>query len=583
MKQLVKMLVIVSFLSMNINLYAQINITSNTKWSSLSPAPTSSDDIIVSKDSKLIVDVSNGVCTSLQIGLKNGPTHGNGFVIFNSGCQLTVIGNVTLGNYPNNGSIDMTSGGTLKIGGSFTAPTIGTFTAGSGTIEYNGTSSQIVLFYISLLNQATAYYNLTINNSAGVTLGGSVNVAGTLTMIAGNIITGSNVITLGTSALVRGTLNYSSGVIITGSTGGFKRWFANSTVSNVLFPVGTLSTINMITLSFTTGPSAGSLTAFFELSNPGTNSLTSLTDAGGYSIDTYSQRGYWQITAADGLSGGIYNITLRGQGFNPFGTEITKFQHLRILKRTGPGINWSLDGTHLDAFQFGNSDPVINRNSINTGFNQFAMGGNIADGNPLQGPLPVELISFTSNIINRDVNLNWVTAAELNNSGFEIQRQYLISSGNKYSEWEKIAFVKGQGTISTPTNYSFNDTKLNVGNYKYRLKQNDYNGNFEYYLLNGAVEITVPKKFELSQNYPNPFNPVSKIDYNLPSDSKVKILIYDITGKEMKTLVNEVQTAGYYTVIFNGVNLASGLYFYRIFANANGKDFIMVKKMMLIK
>jgi hypothetical protein len=115
------------------------------------------------------------------------------------------------------------------------------------------------------------------------------------------------------------------------------------------------------------------------------------------------------------------------------------------------------------------------------------------------------------------------------------------------------------------------------------LKQNDYNGNFEYYLLNGAVEITVPKKFELSQNYPNPFNPVSKIDYNLPSDSKVKILIYDITGKEMKTLVNEVQTAGYYTVIFNGVNLASGLYFYRIFANANGKDFIMVKKMMLIK
>jgi photosystem II stability/assembly factor-like uncharacterized protein len=92
----------------------------------------------------------------------------------------------------------------------------------------------------------------------------------------------------------------------------------------------------------------------------------------------------------------------------------------------------------------------------------------------------------------------------------------------------------------------------------------------------------VPDKFLLSQNYPNPFNPNTKINYELPKDGRVKLVIYDILGREIKTLVNELKQAGRYTVEFNGNNYASGVYFYRIQVEG-GKSYTSVKKMVMIK
>jgi len=92
----------------------------------------------------------------------------------------------------------------------------------------------------------------------------------------------------------------------------------------------------------------------------------------------------------------------------------------------------------------------------------------------------------------------------------------------------------------------------------------------------------IPKEYSLSQNYPNPFNPNTKINYELPKDGKVKLVIYDILGREMKVLVNELKQAGRYIVEFNGNQFASGVYFYRIQVDG-GKGFTAVKKMVLIK
>jgi hypothetical protein len=89
----------------------------------------------------------------------------------------------------------------------------------------------------------------------------------------------------------------------------------------------------------------------------------------------------------------------------------------------------------------------------------------------------------------------------------------------------------------------------------------------------------IPKSFELSQNYPNPFNPTTTIKYQIPKDAFVSIKIYDILGREIYSLVNENKQAGYYSVNFNGSNLASGIYFYRIKAG----DYVNVKRMALIK
>lgn len=94
-----------------------------------------------------------------------------------------------------------------------------------------------------------------------------------------------------------------------------------------------------------------------------------------------------------------------------------------------------------------------------------------------------------------------------------------------------------------------------------------------------VLSTVLPKEYELLQNYPNPFNPVTKINYALPKQGFVTLKIYDITGREIRTLVNVVKQAGYYTVDFNGSNLASGVYFYRI----QSGSFINVRKMVLVK
>jgi photosystem II stability/assembly factor-like uncharacterized protein len=188
--------------------------------------------------------------------------------------------------------------------------------------------------------------------------------------------------------------------------------------------------------------------------------------------------------------------------------------------------------------------------------------------------LPVELASFTSSVNGSNVKLNWSTVSEQNNSGFDIERK----NANE-NNWKKINFVQGNGTTNEAKNYSYEDKNLSSGKYLYRLKQIDFNGNYEYHALQNEVEIGVPKKFNLSQNYPNPFNPVTKINFELPRTSKVKLFVYDITGKLASELVNEQRAAGYYTVEFNGANLASGTYFYVLEAG----DFKSVKKMVLIK
>ncbi len=89
----------------------------------------------------------------------------------------------------------------------------------------------------------------------------------------------------------------------------------------------------------------------------------------------------------------------------------------------------------------------------------------------------------------------------------------------------------------------------------------------------------VPKTYSLSQNYPNPFNPSTQIQFGLPKSGNVKLIVYDILGREVKTLVNEYRTAGTYQIAFDASSLASGVYFYKIEAN----DFVQTKKMLLVK
>ncbi len=195
--------------------------------------------------------------------------------------------------------------------------------------------------------------------------------------------------------------------------------------------------------------------------------------------------------------------------------------------------------------------------------------------------LPVELLSFASTVSGSNVILNWSTLKEINNSGFEIERSDV--RGQTSEAWKKVGFVNGSGNTSENQNYQFIDRGLSMGKYNYRLKQIDFNGGFNYHNLSDEVIVGVPDKFSLSQNFPNPFNPSTKISYSLPFDSKVTLKVFDMTGREAASLVNEFKPAGYYTVDFNGSNLSTGVYVYRITADGNGQSFITEKKMVLVK
>ncbi|MDQ3020935.1 MAG: T9SS type A sorting domain-containing protein [Bacteroidota bacterium] len=127
---------------------------------------------------------------------------------------------------------------------------------------------------------------------------------------------------------------------------------------------------------------------------------------------------------------------------------------------------------------------------------------------------------------------------------------------------------RGQSDTQYPTNLTQSFNRANI--------------QFELSLLTGLASnsiYSIPEVFSLSQNYPNPFNPTTKINYSLPVSNHVSLKIFDVLGKEVVNLVNQRQNAGAYSVEFNGGNLSSGVYFYRIDAG----EFTDIKRMVLIK
>ncbi|MBK8550713.1 MAG: T9SS type A sorting domain-containing protein [Ignavibacteria bacterium] len=145
--------------------------------------------------------------------------------------------------------------------------------------------------------------------------------------------------------------------------------------------------------------------------------------------------------------------------------------------------------------------------------------------------------------------------------------------------WTKAGFVNGNGTSASTSNYSFSDRGLSTGIYKYRLKQIDYNGNYQYYDLQSEVVIGAPTEFSLKQNYPNPFNPTTKISFDIKNDAFVSMKLFDINGREIKTLVNEFKNSGYYSIDLDASELSSGAYLYRI----ESGNFVSTKKLVVLR
>ena len=190
--------------------------------------------------------------------------------------------------------------------------------------------------------------------------------------------------------------------------------------------------------------------------------------------------------------------------------------------------------------------------------------------------LPVELTSFTANLSGTKVNINWTTATELNNLGFEIERK--ASDSN---QWLTIGTRSGMGTTSNEQNYSFVDNISGLSSEKiyYRLKQIDFSGVFTYSEIIEVENRFAPDVFVLEQNYPNPFNPATKITFGLPEKSDITLKVFNSLGEEVSVIASGLYEAGTYNFNYDASHLTSGIYFYTL---QTGKT-VISKKMTLVK
>ncbi len=393
---------------------------------------------------------------------------------------------------------------------------------------------------------------LHVSGNTTVSLGGGpiTLTTGILRLISGTIALGSN--NLNVSGSISG--GSSSSYVVTNGAGGLIQPGGTS-FGDVTFPVGT-NTYSPLVLSDYLGSEDDIFTV----------SVKNSFDYAPYSPEVVNKQ--WKI--AEAVPGGSHAIiTLQWNTVDETGTYngFVRTNDVYIGRYNGPLWEQTL-ASYTD---LGGGVYTASAGSF-TQFSLFGVGNNNA--------LPVELSSFTTNVNGRNVQLSWETKTEKNSDKFDIEKMNSAIG----SSWINVGSVKAAVLSNSPKEYSFTDKNLQSGKYQYRLKMIDNDGSFAYSSVE-AAEVAIPKDFAVSQNYPNPFNPSTKIDYQIPVDSKVIMEVYNIAGQKVSDLVNKEQSAGYYSVDFGASKLSSGVYIYRIVASdkASGNNFSSIKKMMLLK
>jgi hypothetical protein len=384
---------------------------------------------------------------------------------------------------------------------------------------------------------------LTIGNSSGVTLTRGTQVDA-LTLSNGNLTTTTvNLLTMSSSISGGSASSFVNGPM-THSGSGTK-----------FFPIGKGTAYRPVTLNILI---ASSPVVRAEVFNEGSGGTA------GTGLTAISSVRYWFIPVT---SGSVSSCTVE----LTYGSDdgVTDYNYLRVAQCTG-----SQGGTYNNAGGSGSGNGSGTISASVSDLRYFTLG-NATDGT---NPLPVELVSFTALAHTSSVELSWSTASEVNNYGFDVERNVVSLNDS----WKKIGFVEGHGTSNTSHQYSFVDRGVTAGKYSYRLKQIDRDGKFKYY---NQVEVAVsaPTAYSLEQNYPNPFNPSSTISFSLPSSGCVTLKVYNMLGQEVATLVNGKLEAGVHNAVWTPGELASGLYVYRLQASDGTHSFDATKKLMLMK
>ncbi|MBK6681461.1 MAG: hypothetical protein IPG53_16355 [Ignavibacteriales bacterium] len=270
-------------------------------------------------------------------------------------------------------------------------------------------------------------------------------------------------------------------------------------------------------------------------------------------------------------------------GANSYSSRVYFFDSLNIFINSSELFS-SYDGGwswKINEFSAPNFQPVL----LWLHFFDFFEGIAVSDFNGLakthnRGNTPVELSAFSAIPLGNKVTLQWTTETETNNMGFEIERR------DKYGDWKKIAFSKGSGTSTHKIYYGYDDYEPKApAILYYRLKQIDYNGEFEY---SNEVEVLlgeIPENYSIQQNYPNPFNPSTKLTFSLPEENKVVIKVFNAMGEQVREIDRGILSHGYFEQDFEMGTESSGMYFCQVLCTntISGRTKSLTVKMVLMK
>jgi len=268
------------------------------------------------------------------------------------------------------------------------------------------------------------------------------------------------------------------------------------------------------------------------------------------------------------------------------------------MELDGYDFGWGTDSaSFVGNTLFGDNKTICVRKTVSQGSHTLKMYANqtpyvhkvivYAENGDI--PLPVSLTAFYASLENGRQVIRWQVASELKNAGFNLYRAFASpTKAIKYDSFSKINdhIIPGRGNASGSKTYSFVDD-FNPPTGKvvwYRLEDVAYDGTVKSY---GPVQLSannVPDHFEVSQNYPNPFNPITNIAFSLPIATRVNAQIYDIRGRNIRTLTIKVFLAGKHVLVWDGLDnnrspLPSGIYYCRIQTNQNSE----IRKMTLLR
>ncbi|MES2389336.1 MAG: fibronectin type III domain-containing protein [Bacteroidota bacterium] len=469
-----------------------------------------------------------------------------GNVEMNDADGAVVSGNITLSDLMLTAGTFDASGITLTLSSISGTSSKLSVTAATSLMFSGGSSPVTVPGHISTLS------GLGINNSQGLSLAGNLAVTGTLSLTSGNVNPGSFTLTLGTSSANATVTGAGTGSYINLTTGGILKQFVNATGSYV-FPVGNASytpaTINLVSGS----RSAGSYftAGMTEAASSGLASRVA-------SNPVYLKR-TWTIEPS-GISAYTYNVTLKFADADVNSGSEYK-QYIRPCKYSG-GVFSEATETGSGAGQY-QADYTSN-NMTWYGLTTFSDFG--GKGGP--NPLPVTLLSFNGRIMNGTAVLNWVTANEEQNHGFEIEK----SENGK--DFASVGFVAGHGTTHIQQVYSFNDGMFSEHAY-YRLRQRDNNGKS---VVSHVIYLSDKSTAFYAEPVSNPVTDVVRINISGSTGTDATMNISDMLGRVIYTAERKLEQGNSIEEVQLPLNITPGTYIYEVSEAGRIQRFRFIKE-----